>query len=76
MVIVRFRDKEEHTDVMKKVKKMKKFIEEIEDMFEECYDDEDADYRDEYEDDMRHEREMRVNGRYGYRRGGGSRGRM
>ena len=71
MVVVRFRNNEEHDDLMKKVKKMKKFTEELEDMLAECYESDDIDfrggsYRREFdEDDMRHEHE----GRYGYRRG-------
>lgn len=77
MIVVKFKDKEEHIDLVKKVKKMKKFTEELEDMLEDCYEDEDVDYRGgryrrDYDED-----DMRVEGRYGYRRGGGSRsGRM
>ena len=74
MMIVKFRDKEEHSDLMKKVKKMKKFTEELEEMLEDCY-DEDVDFRGSYrrgydEDDMRMEE------RHGYRYGGYRRGGM
>ena len=75
--MVRFRSKEEHKDLLKKVKKMKEFTEELEDCLEEAMEDEDfnfrgmsgGSYRKDYdEDDMR--MEERHNGRYGYRRGG------
>ena len=69
MIVVRFRNKEEHSDLMHKVKKMKQFTEELEDMLEECYEDEDMDfrggsYRKSYDED-----DMKMEGRYGYRRG-------
>lgn len=52
---------------MHKVKKMRKFTEELEDILNDCYEDEPeyrGSYRREYdEDDMR----SRMNGRYGYR---------
>ena len=70
MIVVRFKNKEEHSDLVKKVKRMKKFTEELEDWLEECEDyDDDIDYRrgryrHEYDDE-----EMRHDGRYGYRRG-------
>ena len=71
MMVIKFRSSEEHGDLLKKVKKMKKFTEELEDMLEECYEDDDLEfrgggsYRKEYdEDEMRH-----MEGRYGYRRG-------
>ena len=72
MVIVRFRNKEEHKDLLKKVKKMKEYAEMIEDCLEESIEDDDEDYR--YRDDDEYE-ESRIGGsRYTYRRGGGSRG--
>ena len=73
MMIVKFRSKEEHSDLLKKVKKMKKFAEEIEECFEDVIEDEDVDfrggrYKDDYDEDMRRE------SRYGsYRRYGGMR---
>lgn len=73
MMIVKFRSKEEHSDLLKKVKKMKKFAEEIEECFEDVIEDEDVDfrggrYKDDYDEDMEH------GSRYGsYRRYGGRR---
>lgn len=70
MMVIKFRSSEEHSDLLKKVKKMKKFTDELEDLLEECYDDEEASfrggsYRKSYDDD-----DMHMEGRYGYRRGG------
>ena len=74
MMVVRFRSSEEHGDLMHKVKKMRKFTEELEDMLNECYEEDEPEYRggrmyrrDYDEDDMRHY--DRIHGRYGYRRG-------
>ena len=69
MIVVRFRDNSEHEDLMKKVRKMKKFTEELETMLEECSEEE-SDFRGDYDEFE----EPRMRGRYGYRRGG--RGRM
>ena len=81
MVLVRFKDKKEHKELKHKLKEMKEFIDDlceiIEERAEEDYDEDYRDgvnyrggrYRDEMEDEM-------MNSRYGYRRGGGSRGRM
>ena len=74
MVIVRFRNKEEHKDLIKKVKKMKEYADMIEDCITESIEDEDEDYRD--HDDDEYEEYRRGGSRYNYRRGGGSRGRM
>ena len=69
-MVIRFRSKEDHNDLLHKVKKMKKFTDELEDMLEECYEEDDMDfrggrmYRREYDDD-----DMRMEGRYGYHRG-------
>lgn len=75
MVIVRFRNKEEHKDLIKKVKKIKEYAEMIEDCITESTEDEDEGYRYNYDDEYE---ESRIGGsRYNYRRGGGSRsGRM
>lgn len=75
MVIVRFRNKEEHKDLIKKVKKIKEYAEMIEDCITESTEDENEDYRYNYDDEYE---ESRIGGgRYNYRRGGGSRsGRM
>lgn len=72
MVIVRFRNKEEHKDLIKKVKKIKEYAEMIEDCITESTEDEDEDYR--YNYDNEYEDSRRGGGRYNYRRGGGSRG--
>ena len=79
MVLVRFKNREEHKEVKMKLKEMKEFIEDLCYMIEERA-EEDADYRDggsyrdgRYRDEM--EEEM-MGGRYNYRRGGGSRSRM
>lgn len=70
MIVVRFRNSEEHEDLLKKVKKMKKFTDELEDMLEECYEEDDYDYREEkYHKEWDEEPHAR-GGRYGYRRGG------
>ena len=68
MMIVRFRSKEDHEDILKKVKKMKKFAAELEECLEDVMDDSmefrGSSYRKEYDEDDR-----RMEGRYGYRRG-------
>lgn len=66
MMIVRFRDTEDHEELLKKVKKMKRFAEEIEDCLTEAT--EEPEYRTLYhkdydEDDDRYESKR---GRYGY----------
>lgn len=72
MVIVRFRNKEEHKDLLKKAKKMKEYAEMIEDCLAESIEDDDEDYR--YRDDDEYEEARRGGSRYNYRRSGGSRG--
>ena len=74
MIVVRFRNNEEHEDLLKKVRKMQKFTDELEDMLKECYEEEDYEfrggsggYRKHWDDEE--EAEMH-GGRYGYRRGG------
>ena len=69
MMVIRFRSGEDHEDLMHKVKKMRKFTEELEDLLNECYDNETVEYRGgmyrrDYDDE-----DMRGEGRYGYRRG-------
>lgn len=44
MVILKFRSSDEHEELLAKVKKMKKFAQDIEDCLEEAFDDE-AEYR-------------------------------
>ena len=71
MIVVRFRSNDEHEDLMKKVKKMKQFTEELEDVLEECYEEEEPEYRGSYRKHWDEDEEMHTRGgRYGYRRGG------
>ena len=70
MILVRFRSGEDHKDILKKVKKMKKFAEELEECLEDVMEDDDEDYRYRREDEEMSERR---GGRYAYR---GGRGRM
>ena len=67
MIVIRFRNKEEHEDILKKIKKMKKFTTELEECLEDVMEDDieyrSGSYRKHYDDDPRME------GRYGYRRG-------
>jgi len=68
MMVIKFKSKEEHKDILKKVKKMKMFAEKLEDCLEEVMDEEDLDYRGgryRNEDD-----DYDRGGRYTYRRGG------
>jgi len=69
MMVIKFRSSEDHTDLMHKVKKMRKFTEELEDILKDCYEDDEPEYRGgsyrkEYDDE-----DMRMEGRYGYKRG-------
>lgn len=68
-MIMRFKSSEEHHDLLHKVKKMKKFTEELEDMLEDCLEDDDLEYRGGSYRKYYDEDDMRVEGRYGYRRG-------
>lgn len=77
MILVKFRNTAEHSDVLNKIKHMKKFMNELEECLEDVIEQEDLDFRDtrrhmDYDD----EDEMyarRGGGRYGYR---GGRSRM
>ena len=57
MKIIRFRSNSEHEDILKKVKKMKKFASDLEECLEDMMEeDDDFDYREdeeEYEEKMR-----------------------
>ena len=64
MVILRFRNSEDHEDLLKKVKKMKKFATEIEDCLYEHMED-DYSYRENY-DDEEEDSMKRMDGRYAY----------
>lgn len=68
MVIFRFKSNEEHEELLRKVRKMKKFAAEIEDCLEEHMEGDETNYRYDgrrYEDD---DYDMRGS-RYDYRRG-------
>ena len=67
-MVIKFRNSEDHSDLMHKVKKMRKFTEELEDILNDCYEDEEPEYRGSYRR-MYDEDDMRMEGRYGYRRG-------
>ena len=71
MIMIKFRSSDEHSDLLKKVKYMKKYISELEDCLEEAVEHEDLDYRDrrysEYESDDEEMYARRGGGRYGYR---------
>ena len=71
MIIVKFRNASEHTDLLTKIKHMKKYISELEDCLEEAVEQEDFEFRDRsYPEYEREDEEMyarRGGGRYGYR---------
>ena len=65
MIVVRFRNKEDHEDILRKVKKMKKFTEELEECLEDVMDDE-MEYRGSYRKEW-DEDEMSPKNRYSYK---------
>ena len=67
MMMIKFRSSEEHDDLLKKVKRMRKFTEELEDMLRDCLEEEEEDFRGNYRKHYDDE-DMRAEGRYGYRR--------
>lgn len=67
MVILRFRSAEEHEELLKKVKKMKKFTDEILECLEEKAESEDYGFRGGYRKDMMEDDPEYRGGRYGYR---------
>ena len=71
MIIVKFRNASEHTDLLTKIKHMKKYISELENCLEEAVEQEDLEFRDrrypEYERDDEEMYARRGGGRYGYR---------
>ena len=71
MIIVKFRNASEHTDLLTKVKHMKKYISELEECLEEAVENEDLEFRDRrYPEHEREDEEIyarRGGGRYGYR---------
>ena len=69
MMVIKFRSESDHKDLLHKVKKMKDYAEMLEECLEDAmYDDEPefrrGSYRKYYDED-----DMRMEGRYGYRRG-------
>lgn len=59
MLIVRFRREEDAHHLLKKVKKMREDIEQVEEMLNECFEDEDVNYRYDNRYDNRDDRRMR-----------------
>ena len=68
MLIMRFRKEEDAKHLLKKVRKMREEIEDVEDLLEECMEDEDTNYRDDDYDDIADDRRMRRNERITERR--------
>ena len=71
MIMIKFKSANEHKELLKKVKHMKRYIAELEDCLEEAVENEDLDFKNKrYLDYDRDEEEMyarRGGGRYGYR---------
>ena len=71
MIMIKFRSASEHSNLLTKVKHMKKYISELEECLEEAVENEDLDYRDrrypEYEPDDEEMYASRGGGRYGDR---------
>ena len=71
MIMIKFRSASEHTDLLTKVKHMKKYISELEECLEEAVEQEDLEFRDrrypEYDRDDEEMYARRGGGRYGYR---------
>ena len=69
--MIKFRSASEHSNLLTKVKHMKKYISELEECLEEAVENEDLDYRDKrYSEYEPYDEEMyarRGGGRYGYR---------
>lgn len=69
MVVVRFRNSSEHRDLLKKIKKMREFTEDIEECLENAMEDE-MEYRNYRKDWEEDEEESSHGGRYAYSRMG------
>ena len=63
MMVVKFRKEEDAHKLLKRVKKMREEIEDVEDILNECMEDEDIDYRYNDYDDIDGDRRMRINER-------------
>lgn len=57
MIVVRFRSDNDHKDLLHKVKKMKEYAEMLEDCLENAMDDEEPDYRHDWDEYPEHEKE-------------------
>lgn len=69
MIVLRFRTSGEHEDLLKKIKKMKKFTEDLEECLEDAMEEDEYSYRSGKKDWEEDEMDMRGS-RYSYRRGG------
>lgn len=69
MIMIRFRSKEDHEDLLKKVKKMRKFTEELEECLEDAIEEDNLSYRHDDDDEFEDERRSKVS-RYSAYRGG------
>ena len=71
MIMIKFRSASEHSNLLTKVKHMKKYISELEECLEEAVENEDFEFRDKrYPEYEREDEELyarRGGGRYGYR---------
>lgn len=70
--MIRFRSADEHNDLLKKVKHMKKYISELEECLEDAVENDDLDFRDtrrriDYDEEDEEMYARRGGGRYGYR---------
>lgn len=65
MMILRFRNNEDHDDMLRKVKRMKKFAEEVEECLENAVDE--SEYKTYYHKKYDEDDDM-YRGRYGYNR--------
>lgn len=71
MVVIKFRSASEHSNLLTKVKHMKKYLSELEECLEDAVENDDLDFRDkrhmEYDDEDEEMYARRGGGRYGYR---------
>ena len=71
MIMIKFKNANEHEELLKKVKHMKHYIAELEDCLEEAVENEDLEFRDrrypDYEQDDEEMYARRGGGRYDYR---------
>lgn len=72
MIVIKFRSASEHSNLLTKVKHMKKYLSELEECLEDAVEHDDLDFRDvkrhiEYDDEDEEMYARRGGGRYGYR---------